>query len=95
VVTAYNRLVKGSAVRQSPIAFQQNRVSMNAPPKVQLEQESFVIASVKDLRAYMQDGNAAMFSTQSEAYQKQQELLLEHPELEGQIQVVSHYELVS
>jgi len=36
---------------------------------------------------------AVFFSTQAEAYQRQQELLVENPNLTGQIQVISHFEL--
>jgi hypothetical protein len=91
---AYNRLVRGSAVRQSPLSFQQTRISMNAPPPVELPTEAFAIASVADLKSHLQDGGGpVLFATQSEAYQRQRELLQQDPALAGQIQVVSHFEL--
>jgi hypothetical protein len=88
---AYNRLVRGSAVRQSVLAQQQKRVSVNAPPPVELPKEKFVVATVTDLKAY---GAAKQsFATEAEAYQYQQSLLRADPALAGQIQVVSHFEL--
>jgi len=90
----YNRIVKGSAVRQSPLAYQQNRVSLNAPPPAVLPEERYAIANIIDLKSYVTNAQGAVFfSTQAEAYQRQQELLVENPNLTGQIQVISHFEL--
>jgi hypothetical protein len=95
-VRAYERLVKGSAVRQSVLAQQQVRASMNAPPKVVLEAEQFAVATVTDLTAYAKAGESPRrFSTQAEAYQHHQALVERDPALAGQIQVVSHFELAS
>jgi hypothetical protein len=95
-VRAYERLVKGSAVRQSVLAQQQVRTSLNAPPAVVLEDEQFAVATVADLTAYAKAGESARrFSTQAEAYQHHQELVRRDPALAGQIQVVSHFELAS
>jgi uncharacterized protein DUF6603 len=91
---AYNRMVKGSAVRRSPLSMQENRVSMNAPPPVVLPKEAFAIAGMADLKSHLQSGGApVLFATQSEAYQQQQELIRQDPVLAGQIQVVSQFEL--
>ena len=91
---AYNRLVKGSAVRQSVLSLQQNRKSLNAPAEVVLPAEQFAVANVSDLKSHLNDDKSAvLFGTQSEAYQRQQELIARNPALAGQIQVVSHYEL--
>ena len=93
---AYDRLVRGSAVRQSVLAKQQVRVSMNAPPPVELPKEEFVVASVADLTAYAQaDASVQLFSSEAEAYQYKQNLIRTDPALAGQIQVVSHFELSS
>lgn len=95
-VLAYDRLVKGSAVRQSRLAQQQTRVSLNAPLQVGLPQETFAIASAADLKLHVTNANASgpvFFATQAEAYQQQQELIAQNPALAGQIQVVSHFEL--
>jgi hypothetical protein len=93
-VLAYKRLVKGSAVRQSRLAQQQTRVSLNAPPQVALPQEAFAIANTADLKSHVTNGSGPVFfSTQAEAYQQQQELLAQNPALAGQIQVVSNFEL--
>jgi len=91
---AYDRLVKGSAVRQSRLAQQQTRVSLNAPLQVGLPQETFAIASAADLKLHFKNEvGPVFFGTQAEAYQQQQELIAQNPALAGQIQVVSHFEL--
>jgi hypothetical protein len=93
---AYQLLVRGSAVRQSALAKQQVRVSMNAPPPVAVPREEFTVAGVADLKQYARTGEAVRsFSTQTEAYQYQQSLIQRDPALAGQIQVVSQFELAS
>ena len=93
-MVAYERLVKGSAARQSALSYQQNRPSLNAPLTVALPAETFTIASSEDLRSHVMDGaGPVLFATEAEAYQRQQELIAENPSLSGSIQVVSHYEL--
>jgi hypothetical protein len=93
-VLAYDRLVKGSAVRQSGLAQQQTRVSLNAPPQVGLPQETFAVANAADLRSQLTtSAGPVLFATQAEAYQQQQELIGQNPALAGQLQVVSHFEL--
>jgi hypothetical protein len=90
----YRRLVRGCAARQSVLANQQIRVSINAPPQVVLPKEEFAVASVVDLTAYATPGEtASRFPTEAEAYQYQQSLIRRDPSLAGQVQVVSHYEL--
>jgi hypothetical protein len=91
---AYTRLVKGSAVRQSALSLQQNRISLNAPAQVVLPRESFAVASKVDLRSHIQGADGpVLFATQAEAYQRQQEIINRNPAIAGQIQVVSHFEL--
>lgn len=93
-VLAYDRLVKGSAVRQSGLARQQTRVSLNAPPQVGLPQETFAVANAADLKAHVTNTDGpVLFATQAEAYQRQRELIAQNPALAGQLQVVSHFEL--
>lgn len=93
-VLAYDKLVKGSAVRQSGLAQQQKRVSLNAPPQVGLPQETFAVANAADLKAHVTTADGPLlFATQAEAYQRQQELIALNPALAGQLQVVSHFEL--
>jgi len=94
VVRAYDRLVKGSSVRQSTLAHQQNRLSLNAPKQVILSEEGFAIASTADLKSHLQNGDGAVvFATQAEAYQRQSELIAQNPSLAGSLQVVSNFEL--
>jgi hypothetical protein len=96
MLRVHERLVRGSAVRQSVLARQQVRVSMNAPPPVSLPAEEFTIASTSDLKAYAAEGGLTRrFNTQAEAYQHQQNLIRRNPSLAGQIQVVSQYELAA
>jgi hypothetical protein len=93
-IFAYDRLVKGSAVRQSSLALQQNRISLNAPPATVLREETYAIASAVDMKSHVTNSQGpVLFATQAEAYQRQQELLAQNPNLVGQIQVVSHFEL--
>jgi len=89
VLVMYDRVVKGSAVRQSSLALQQSRLSLNAPPQAVLPEETYAIASTIDMKSHVAD----VFSTQAEAYQRQQELISQNPNLAGQVQVVSHFEL--
>jgi hypothetical protein len=91
---AYKSLVTGSAVRQSSLAHQQTRPSLNAPPQPELPHESYAVADVADLKSHLTEGSGpVLFATQSEAYQRQRELLEANPALAGRIQVVSNYEL--
>jgi hypothetical protein len=93
-VRAYERLVKGSAVRQSGLSHQQKRVSMNAPPQVGLPQETFAVANAADLKSQVTTAaGPVLFATQAEAYQRQRELIASNPALAGQLQVISHFEL--
>jgi hypothetical protein len=93
-VLAYERLVKGSAVRKSGLAQQQTRVSLNAPPQVGLPQEAFAVAKAADLKSQLTTtAGPVLFASQAEAYQQQQELIAQNPALAGQLQVVSHFEL--
>ena len=93
-VRAHEMLSRGSAVRQSVLARQQVRVSMNAPPPVVMPAEQYSVANTADLTGYAASGEAALtFSTQAEAYQHQQSLIRRNPALAGQIQVVSDYDL--
>ena len=83
-------------MRQSALAQQQVRPSLNAPPQVVLPSEQFAVASVSDLKAVGGPAESVRtFSTQAEAYQHQQALLRRDPSLDGQLQVVSHFELAS
>ena len=83
-LAAYNRQVKASAVRQSVLARQQTRPSLNAPLDVNLREEEFVLATKSDLTAYAAaDGKAVRFKTQAEAYQRRRELIADNPALAG------------
>jgi len=93
---AYDRLVKGSAVRKSALSHLQTRISMNAPEQVVVSDEAFALASVSDLTLLKaSDSEQVRFKTQAEAYQRQQELIRQNPALAGKVQVVSHFELNS
>lgn len=93
---AYDKLVKGCAVRRSVLAKQESRKSLNTPPEVHLPAEEFAVASVADLTPYAAAGEAVKsFRTEAEAYQHQKDLIRRNPALTGQIQVVSQYELAN
>ncbi len=92
-VRAYDRLVRASSVRQSPLAFQQKQPSPNAPPRVTVAAESFVVANVSDLRAVAATDGPVSFATEAEALQRQRELLAANPSLAGRVQVVSDFEV--
>lgn len=90
----HRRFERGSAVRQSRLAKQQVRVSMNAPPPVQLPREEFVVATTADLKAFTEAGGSARtFSTETEAHQYRQSLIRNDATLADQVQVVAQYEL--
>lgn len=91
---AYERVVKGSAVRQSVLSRQQTRASLNAPPEVVLAPEGYAVASSVDLKSHVTNADGpVLFATQAEAYQHQRELFAADPALVGSLQVVSHFEL--
>ena len=92
-VRAYDRLVKGSAVRQSVLAHQQKRISLNAPEQVTLPAERFAVASVADLTAHAQDGASAQLRDTGRGVPAPTGADRRNPALAGQIQVVSHFEL--
>ncbi len=92
----HQRFGRGSATRRSVLAQQQVRVSMNAPPAVDLPKEEYVVASTSDLTMYQATGaSVRVFSSEYEARQYQRSLVQGDPLLAGELQVVAKYDAVS
>lgn len=94
-VRTYDLLVKACAVRQSALAHQQLRVSVNAPPAPLIQPDRYAVASTADLSAHVSSGQVAapMFASEAQAYQHMSALTHADPSLAGQLQVVSQFEL--
>ncbi len=89
-----NRFAMGrlaSAVSNASISYKNTRASALAPAEVVTADEEYVVASTSDMRPWAAGMTAGSFA---EAQQLHDELLDEHPELEGSIQVLSTLELI-
>ena len=80
---------KSSAASQSPLSHHNNRVSINAPEKITVKEEQYVIANVSDMKLHSSGLVAASYTEALEQYQ----LIVRQPELKDQLQVLSEYEL--
>lgn len=81
---------KSAAISQSSLSHQNNRVSINAPELVEVIKDRYVIANISDMKLHKEDSVADSYT---EALQQYNNLILEKPELKGQIQVLAEYEL--
>ena len=81
---------KLAAVSQASLSHQNNRVSMNAPQKVGLPPEQFVIANISDMKLH--DGGLVTASY-TEALDQYNKLITLKPELRDKLQVLSEYEI--
>jgi hypothetical protein len=86
----FKSATKFSAASQSPISHLNNRVSINAPQKVEVVKEKFVVANVSDMSIF---SNEIAAGTYTEVVQAYNNLLKEKPGLNGQLQVLSEFEL--
>ncbi|HEX5168665.1 MAG TPA: hypothetical protein VFW11_05795, partial [Cyclobacteriaceae bacterium] len=75
---------------QSSLSHQNNRVSMNAPHKINVKEEQYVIANISDMKLHSPELVAASFT---EALQQYNQLIARQPTLKDEIQVLSEYEL--
>lgn len=82
--------LKSGAVAKSTLSFATNRISANAPDNVIVNADQFAIANVNDLRLHAGGQIAGSYTQAAQMYD---ELLAQNPALQGQIQVVSAYEL--
>ncbi|MEO5978771.1 MAG: DUF6603 domain-containing protein [Chryseolinea sp.] len=81
---------KSSAVSQSSLSHFNNRVSLNAPEKVEVEEEQYVVANVADMKLYSAEIKSGNYS---ETIAQINLLINSKPELKGRLQVLSKYEL--
>ncbi|HMG93706.1 MAG TPA: DUF6603 domain-containing protein, partial [Chryseolinea sp.] len=81
---------KGAAVSKSKLSFTSNRMSANAPGKVAVAEEKFVIANVSNMKIH---SNEMVTGSYTEAKQIYNDLIRTKPGLKDQVQIVSHYEL--
>ncbi|MDB4583107.1 hypothetical protein N9164_08145 [Draconibacterium sp.] len=81
--------IKGSAVANSSLSFATNRISVNAPQKVAVQKEEFMVAYKSDMKAYDEKMVADSYSEAAEMYSK---LVTKKPELRNKVQILSNYE---
>ena len=81
---------KSAATSQSSLSHQNNRVSMNAPELVEVIKDRYVIANISDMKLH---NDKSVADSYTEALQQYNNLILEKPELKGEIQVLAEYEL--
>ncbi|MDE3249928.1 MAG: hypothetical protein KGO82_14790, partial [Bacteroidota bacterium] len=86
----FSAALKGSAASQSKLSFTRNRVSANAPDKVVVLPGQYAVANISDMKLY---SSASVAGSYMEAKQQHDALVAIHPELDGKLQVLSHYEL--
>lgn len=81
---------KGGAVSRSSLSHINNRISMNAPEKVRVQEEQFAVANISDMKLH---SNQMLTGSYTEALQFYNDLTRGKPELKEQVQIVSQYEL--
>jgi hypothetical protein len=86
----FKATTKASAAAVSSVSHARNRVSVNAPETVAVEQPQYAVANVSDMRLASPD---LVASTYTEATQKYEALIARRPELKDQVQVLAHHEL--
>ncbi|TDW97489.1 DUF6603 domain-containing protein [Dinghuibacter silviterrae] len=82
--------VKASAVSRSSLSYANNRVSVNAPDPVAVNNTQYAIAGTADLK---QVAGTNLTGSYAEAMGMVSNLLVTQPSLTGQIQIVQDYEL--
>jgi len=81
---------KLAAASQSTVSYQNNRQSLNAPEKVMLKKEKYVIANTSNMKLH---DSGLVADTFTEAMEKYNHLISGNPALAEQVQVLSAYEL--
>lgn len=89
-MSCFSVMAKGSAVAKSSLSRQNNRISRNAPEAVAICPEKYVLANVRDMQSHSPELVADSYS---EALVLYRELITQNPELKGQIQILSDYEM--
>jgi hypothetical protein len=87
--TLFKSNLRASAVSQSPLSYSNNRISVNAPQEVKVQQEEFVIANMSDMKMH---GDGMVARSYSEAAEMYSSLIRTKPELKNKVQIVSQYE---
>ena len=87
--TLFKSNLRASAVSQSPLSYSNNRISVNAPHEVKVQQEEFVIANMSDMKMH---GDGMVAGSYSEAAEMFSSLIRNKPELKNKVQIVSQYE---
>jgi hypothetical protein len=81
---------KSAAMSQPLLSHQNKRVSINAPEKITVKEEQYVIANISDMKLHSSGLVAASYT---EALQYYHPLIVRQPELKDKVQVLSEYEL--
>jgi hypothetical protein len=81
---------KGGAVSKSGLSHQSNRISKNAPEGVVVKPEKYIVTNISNMEAL-----SVVTNSYTEASELQRRLIANNPELKGQLQIVSDYELAS
>ena len=81
---------KSAAVSQSSLSHHINRVSMNAPEKITVKEEQYVIANISDMKLHSSE---LVASSYTEALHKYRQLIVRQPGLKDRVQILSEYEL--
>ena len=81
---------KSAAASQSSLSHHNNRVSVNAPEKIIVKEEQYVIANISDMKLHSSELVAASYT---EALHKYNQLIIQQPHLRDQLQVLAKYEL--
>ncbi|MBN1274415.1 MAG: hypothetical protein JXB26_19305 [Candidatus Aminicenantes bacterium] len=89
-MSTFVALLRGSCVAKSRLSFVNNAEPVLGPGKIKVAQEGYTVVGMADLFPY--DGQSA-FGSQAEALGYMNELVQINPDLEGNIQVVSNYEV--
>jgi hypothetical protein len=86
----FNRNMSGGVIATSALSYSNKRVSLNAPEKVAVENERFVIAHTSNMQLF---NEKSIVGSYTEAVQYYNELVTGNPALKDQIQVLSAFEL--
>jgi len=82
--------LKSAAVSQSSLSLLRNRISLNAPAAVAIQEEQYVLANTSDMKQF---GTTAVTGTYTEILQQYNTLVKNNPQLTDQLQVLSTYEV--
>jgi hypothetical protein len=81
---------KASAAAVSTLSYARNRISVNAPEAVAVDNPQYAVANVSDMRLA---GPDLVASSYTEASQKYNTLIARRPDLKDQVQILAHHEL--